>query len=181
MYAEKIMELNQQLLALRIADWHDKVISWQWFLLLVLLLLPWYLWWKIVDRREVIEIFAYGLVVSIISALFNGNFLNLGLFSYPYPLIPINGRAYAFSLSVLPVIYMLVYQYFKSWKSFAMASVALSALIAFMAQPLLAWMDMYKLIKWNYFYSFLVLLVISLGARLINQLVLSRSVKRGIY
>lgn len=175
------MELNQQLLALRIADWHDKVISWQWFLLLIFLLLPWYLWWKMVDRRRIIEIFAYGLVVATISGLFNGNFLHLGLFSYPYPLLPINPRAYAFSLSVLPVINMLVYQYFEGWKSFAVASVVVSVLIAFIAQPVLVWMHMYKLIKWNYFYSFLILLVVSLGAKLINQLMVNKSIKGGIY
>jgi len=174
-FASTMMELQKELLALRIADWYDKVISFQWFFLVVLLILPWFLWWRVVDRKQIAEIFSYGLLISLISSLFNGNGLNLILYSYPYKLLPFSPRAYSFSLTVLPVAYMLLYQYFTTRRSFAIACVVFSAVTAFVIQPILAWMDIYKLIKWNYFYSFLVLLFIGLMARLIHNYVINKS------
>ncbi len=174
MDTSRMMELQQELLALRIADWYDKVISFQWFLLLAMLILPWIIWWKIVDRRQIAEIFSYGILVSIISSLFNSNGLNLLLFSYSYNLLPFSPRAYSFSLSVIPVTYMLLFQYFKTWKSFAIATIAVAAISAFGVQPIFAWLDIYKLITWNYLYSFLVLLLIGLGGKVVHQMVIGK-------
>jgi len=177
MVANRMMELQQELLALRVSDWYDKVVSFQWVFLMLLLILPWFIWWKIVDRRQIAEIFSYGLLVSTISSFFNGNGLNLMLFSYPYKLLPFSPRVYSFSLSVIPVTYMLLYQYFNTWKSFIVANLVVSASAAFIVQPLLAWLDIYKLIKWNYFYSFLLLLLIGVGGRYVHQLVLRKTIR----
>lgn len=173
----RVMELQQELLALRISDWHDKVFSFQWLLIVFLLVVPWIVWWKLVDRKRTAEIFSFGLLISLVSSVLNGNGLNLMLWSYPYKLIPSSPRAYSFSLSALPVIYMLLYQYFPRWRSFTAATVAMSATVAFIVQPIFSWLNIYQLIKWNYFYSFLSLLFIGMVVRLIQQLVLQRGNK----
>jgi hypothetical protein len=170
----RMMQLQQELLSLRISDWYDKVISLQWFFLVLLLIVPWIIWWRFVDRNRIIEIFSFGLLLSAISSVLNANGINLMLWTYPYKLLPFSSRAYSFSLSALPVAYMFLYQYFPRWRSFATATVVLAAVIAFIIQPIFSMLDIYRLIKWNYFYSFLALIFMGLGARLLHQFVLQR-------
>lgn len=176
--SEQIMELQRQVLALRISDWYDKVVSWQYALLIVLLLVPWIIWWKLVDRKRIIEIFAFGLLVSTVSSFFNSNGLTLMLWSYPYHLLPFSPRAYSFSLAVIPVAFMLIYQYFPKRTAFAVAITVLSAATAFIVQPLLKLANIYKLINWNYFYSFLALLMIASISGIIHHLVMQRALKK---
>ncbi|MDD3023936.1 MAG: hypothetical protein PHE26_08565 [Syntrophomonadaceae bacterium] len=170
----RIMNLQETLLSLRIADWNDKVISFQYFFLVVLLILPWVIWWKVADRKRITEIFAFGLLISVISSFLNGNGLNLLLWSYPYSLLPSSERAYVFSLSALPVAFMIIYQYYPRLMRFGIATLIFSAFMAFVVQPILSLLDLYKLNNWNYFYSFLSLLFLSLVSKLIHQKVLHR-------
>lgn len=173
----RMRALQEELLSRRINDWYDKVFSWQWAFLVIMLIIPWIIWWKIVDKRRIAEIFSLGLLVAIISSLLNGNGLNLMLWSYPYTLIPISPRAYSFSFSVLPVSFMILYQYWPGWKSFALATLLFAGVTAFIVQPLLSLAGIYKLINWNYLYSFLALLIIGFGSRYLHHLVLERSPK----
>lgn len=175
--AERMMDLQEELLSLRISDWNDKVFSWQWAFLALMLILPWIIWWKIVDRRRIAEIFSLGLLVSLISSLLNGNGLNLLLWSYPYKLLPFSPRAYSFSLSVIPVTFMLLYQYLPKLRSFVVGTALIAGTTAFIVQPLLSLAGIYKLMKWNYFYSFLVLLSMGIGSWFVHHLILYRSFK----
>lgn len=175
--AQQTMRLQEELLALRIADWYDKLSSWQFAFLVVLLIVPWIIWWKMADRNRITEIFTLGLLASIISSLLNGNGLNLMLWSYPYTLLPFSPRAYSFSLSAIPVTFMLLYQYLPKWKSYAIGVTIIAGVTAFLLQPLFSLAGIYKLIKWNYFYSFLALLFIGFLARMIQEKVLQSALK----
>lgn len=170
--ANRMMELQQELLALRTIDWYEKVFSFQWFFLVFLLVVPWVVWWRLVKREYISEILSYGLLILAISSFLNGSGLNLLLWSYPYRLLPFSPRIYLISYSVLPVTYMLMYQYFRTWKSFAAANVVLALVFAFILQPILRWMGMYNMINWSYFYSFVIYIVMGLGTRLLLQAIL---------
>lgn len=50
----------------------------------------------------------------------------------------------------------------------------MAASYAFIGQPVFKWLCMYELIKWNYFYSFLIFLVMGLGSRLLLQVVFQK-------
>ncbi|MFA4884762.1 MAG: CBO0543 family protein [Desulfotomaculaceae bacterium] len=170
----RMMELQQELLALRISDWYEKVISFQWFFLVFLLIAPWIIWWRFVNRKNIAEIFSFGLLISVISSFLNATGLQLLLWSYPYKLLPYSSRAFSISYSVLPVIFMLMYQYFRTWKSFATANVIMALIFAFILQPILKWMGMYTMINWSYFYSFAIYIMMGLGLRLLLQVILQR-------
>ena len=173
----RMRALQEELLSRRISEWYDRVFSWQWGLLLIMLIIPWIIWWKIVDRQRIAEIFSFGLLVSVVSSLMNGNGLNLLLWSYPYTLTPVSPRAYSFSMSVLPVSFMILYQYWPRWKSFACATILFAGVTAFIVQPLLSLAGIYRLINWNYLYSFLALLIVGFGSRYLHHLVLHRGSK----
>ena len=52
------------------------------------------------------------------------------------------------------VAYMLLYQYFKTWKSFSVGLVSMAAIYAFIGEPLTHWLDQTLYIKWKHIYSF---------------------------
>ena len=171
--------LQRELLALKITDWYDMVYSWQWTLVALLFIVPWIIWWKYVDRKHIPQILVFGLIVALLSSFLNSSGLNLMLWSYPYRLLPFSDRMYSVSYAVIPVIFMFLHQYSPGWRPFTASLVVTAAIIAFVAQPILTAVGMYKIMNWNYFYSFLTLIFIGVISRLTQQLVLKESSHTG--
>lgn len=170
----RMMELQKELLALRISSWYEKIFSFQWFFIAFLIIVPWIIWWRLVNKKYITEIFSFGLLITITASLLNEAGLTLLLWRDPYTLLPVPPRWFAPAYSVLPVTFMLIYQYFRTLKSFTIATIVLAAISAFVFQPILTWLGIFILIKWNYFYSFLTFIIAGLGVRLLHQVVLQR-------
>lgn len=152
---EEIKEVDRKLseMRMRYYERHD-LFSFQWWLLLLLLIVPWMIWWRIVDRTRVKEILLYGAVLSTLVVLLDDIGGELGLWSYPYQLIRLIPRLNAIDYAALPVCHMLVYQYFRSWRSFLVANVVMALAFAFVAEPLTVWIGIYEMDHWRYAYSF---------------------------
>lgn len=133
-----------------------------WWLMLILLIGIWFLWWKLVDKTRLMEIFTYGLMVSVLSIIFDAIASQSVIWGYPNRLIPLSPPLLLEDLCLLPVIFMLIYQYFTRWKSFSIALLITAFLIAFVVEPIAVWLDIFQLNKWEYQYSFL--LYISMAA-----------------
>lgn len=170
--ADRMLELHKELLSLRISDWHDKVFSFQWFFIVFLIIAPWVIWWRLANKKYITEIFCFGLLIMVTAITLNDIGLQLLLWKDPFTLFPVPNRWYAPAYSFLPVLFMLTYQYFTTWKSFTVATVVVAAVSAFVLQPILTWMGIFILIKWNYLYSFLIFVFSGLGIRLLLQTIL---------
>jgi len=151
--------------------WADEVflVSYQWWVILGLTFIPFIVWWKIVDRKRLFEIATYGLLVSTVSVIFDAIGVETDLWEYRYREVPLLDVLMVFDISVMPVVFMIAYQYFNTWKSFAAAHIVLAAVFAFVAEPLLVWMDIYVLMGWKYIYSFPVYLAIAVVLRWLMQ------------
>jgi hypothetical protein len=57
-------------------------------------------------------------------------------------------------LAIVPISYMLLYQYFGQWKKYIIAVVVFAIFGAFIAIPLAERFEVYKIINWRYIYSF---------------------------
>jgi hypothetical protein len=53
---------------------NDDLLTWKWWLILGLTIIPWIIWWKIVDRSRRQEIFVFGLIIGILAMILD----NLG-------------------------------------------------------------------------------------------------------
>lgn len=56
----------------------ETFLQWQWWLLIVLLLVPWFIWWRLVDKQKLNVILPFGLLIII----FNSFVDDLGTGSY---------------------------------------------------------------------------------------------------
>lgn len=154
---KELIELTGKINDVRNDYWFKEVIfSFNWWLLLLLTIIPWFLWWKAVDKKRIIEILFYGSLISIYSILLDEIGSYFSLWIYKYQLVPISPRLNPIDLTVMPITYMFVYQFLKKWKSFLIAQLILAFGAAFIAEPVFIWLGIYKPLNWQLYYSFII-------------------------
>lgn len=152
---ELIFCTEQYLTQLRIDNWfnHD-LFSWQWWVLVIVLIVPWFIWWRYVDRERLLEITLLGMFTLIISSYLDAVFTELGLWDYHFWVIPLWPRLIPADFTIIPVTFMFVYQKFRSWNEFLIAMIFVAAIFAFIGETFLVWIDIYELHGWKHIYSF---------------------------
>lgn len=159
-----IVQTQSVFTVMRIEQWlHNTVFTWQWWLLVALFITPWLLWWCVVDKKRLPVIVLLGTFVLVTSSWLDQLGLEMTLWYYPYNLLPIYPQLVPINYAIMPVSYMLIYQYFSSWRSYMTAMVINAILFSFIAEPTLNYLGMYKLIKWYYYYSFPFYIIIAIS------------------
>ncbi|MGI6453054.1 MAG: CBO0543 family protein [Syntrophomonadaceae bacterium] len=127
--------------------------EWQWWVLLATLIIPLVIWWKLVDKDRFFQIAFFGFLAFLIALETDMLGHQLGLWHYPHRLVFIGPRLMEIDISLFPVTYMLVYQYFQSWKRYLIAAAIVTLTFSFVGEPLLVYMGIYELITWKHWYS----------------------------
>ncbi|HWO97424.1 MAG TPA: CBO0543 family protein [Bacillus sp. (in: firmicutes)] len=148
---QQINKLNEMMMDYWINNF---IFSAKWWFLLALTIVPWFLWWKIADKSRIIEILLYGLFIISISTILDVMGWNYSFWVYPDTLLGLCTPLVPIDYTLLPIFYMLAYQYFSSWKSFSIVLLILSFNFAFVWEPLAEMMSLYKPLKWRHVYSF---------------------------
>lgn len=164
------IELQKMLTHLRITSWIEEDlfhIRW-WFLLFVFFFFI-LIWWKMVDKARLQEISLYLLTTTIICLGLDEYGEELTLWYYPVDILPIFPPLTAVDLASLPIIYSLIYQRYKPWKQFILATIIMAAIFAFILEPALVFGEFYTLHKWKYYYSFPIYIVMALGIKWIVE------------
>jgi hypothetical protein len=130
------------------------LLSYQWWILLLFLTVPWIIWVKTVDKKRVLEIILLGTLVIIPTTLLDLVGYNLHFWDYPIEILPLVPGALPFDLSMVPVAYMLLYQYLRTWKSYMTGLLGMAVLYAFIGEPFSNWIALVIYLKWRYIYSF---------------------------
>lgn len=135
---EELIAFEQMFTQMRIQKWLNMdLFSPQWWLLVAVLIIPWFIWWKYVDKKRLTEILLFGLSTIIVTSYLDALLTELTFWSYKYKIVPLWPRLIPVDFTALPVIYMFIYQYFKDWKTFIIASLIMAAVFAFIGEPLL--------------------------------------------
>jgi hypothetical protein len=152
----KIRELHDLMIQEEIQSWLNyEFLTFHWWILVAFLILPWVLWYFIADRKRLLETFLVCFFVIVPTTYLDALGNDLRFWFYPTQLIPLAPRAVPFDMSMVPVAYMFIYQFFQSWRSYTIALFIMAALFAFIGEPLSHKLELVLYIKWNYFYSFI--------------------------
>lgn len=151
-----------------------EVFTWQWLIGIACVVIPLLLWWKVVDRRRILEITVFGLLVTILATFLDVTGSELLLWNYTIRILPQIPLLFPADFILVPITYMLIYQRYKAWKQFLFASIVVALALAFVAEPLAVYIKQYQLISWHYIYSFPVYIMISILSKLITNKMLSR-------
>lgn len=170
---EQLAEMAKLLTQARIENWQcESFGTWRWWILVVLLIAPWPIWYKLADKKRIPEILLFGLIVMVLTITFDETGYVLSLWSYPVEVIPIFPRLTSVNYTVVPIAYMLIYQKFSTWNSFFWAMIAVATLFALVVEPTIVKLGFYVLIKWTYWASFFTYIPMGLLSRWITRVFL---------
>lgn len=158
-----MMALQEKMTRLDIETWleHD-FLSTEWWLQLAMFIIPWLFFIRLAKRERLPELVLYGSWVLILAETLDHIGYEVGLWYYPTELAPLFPRFEEVNLSALPVIYMLVYQYFPSWKRFTVAITVTAVIFTLAAEPALVSLGLYTLLLWKPYYGLPIYIAIGL-------------------
>jgi len=175
----ELAEMVRLLTKARMEHWLAEGLgTWRWWVPLAMLIVPWFVWYRYVDKKKLCEILLYGTIIIIGDITLDEIGFELSFWRYPVDVIPLFPRLTSIDYTAIPVIKMMIYQYSPTWKSFSWATIAMSTVFSFIAEPLIAKLGFYQVLKWNYIYSFFIYIVMCLGTRWVVKKILELS-KRG--
>lgn len=143
--------------------------TWQWWIALAMIVVPWTLWWILRNRESSARILSAGLLMMVLSEILDTVGVSFGRWAYPVKVIPVATINFSFRLSVLPVVMMLLFQY-KPRINPLIKAVFFGGAGAYIGMPLLSMIDLYKKIDWAYTYSFFILTIFYLISHWFSQL-----------
>lgn len=178
---EQLAEMVRLLTQMRIENWLGEGLgSWRWWTLVILLIFPWFPWFKLAHKKQLSELTLFGLIVMILAITLDELGFELSLWNYPVDVIPLLPRLSSVDYAVVPVIYMLIYQYFPTWKSFFWTLAVVSAVFSFVVEPIIAYLGFYVLIKWLHCYSFIIYIIMGSLARWIARKIIDITQKANL-
>lgn len=172
----EILDIQRHLHELQYEHWlRYELFTWQWWMLLGMLTLPWFLWWRFADKTRTAIILSYGLYLVLVVTAMDWIGAVLQWWIYPIKLTPILPFTIPLDWGMVPVTHMLIYQYFPRWKSFLVAETIVAALGAFVAESLGEWAGIYLALHWYHHWSFPVYIMKAvIGKWLIERIVYCR-------
>ncbi|KAB7663597.1 hypothetical protein F9279_23695 [Bacillus sp. B1-b2] len=144
---------------------HD-VFSLNWWILFCATIIPYFLWWKVVDKNRFYEIFSYGLLCAGFSMLLDVIGTEMLAWGYPDKLLPWIPPLIPADFVVIPITAMLVYQYTSTWKTFIITTIGWAILFSYIIEPLFVLRGMFYLgVYWKHTYSFLGFILLGITLR----------------
>ncbi|MCM3617068.1 hypothetical protein M3936_05645 [Sutcliffiella horikoshii] len=158
----EVFEKNQSSVQSHFNFWLEYVLfSWQWWVMVGIFILLWVLFWKLIKIEELPRITIFGLLWIIVASNLDGLGYELGLWGYTYNLSPFLPKSYVFDYCLIPITYMLIFQYFPSGKKFLYSNVVLALGASLVAEPIAEKVGLYTPFNWNILISIPLYIIIS--------------------
>jgi hypothetical protein len=153
---QEIQKVRSQISHMLIKEWEvNTLFTWKWWFLVGLAIIPWFLFWWILDKKRIHEILLYGMLIGFFAGFLDNLGTDLLWWGYPIKMIPTVPPLITPDFTIVPCLMMLVYQYCQTWKSFLASNFILALLMAYVGEPFFIWLRLYELIEWKLIYSFL--------------------------
>lgn len=176
----QIVELKRALLDLQIQYWlHHTFHLWTWWFLLFWTIVPFFIWWKFIDKKRFLEISFFGLLLGLSAGVLDSIGVTTVAWEYPDKLIPFLPNLFPVDYVVIPVLFMLIYQKYSGWKAFLLASGIIIIVLSLVIDPFLGRINVYKLLSWSNYYSIPVFLFMVCFAKWVTMVIIKRNNDQG--
>lgn len=143
-------------------DWIDywqtysNVDTWQFWINIAFLVSPLVVLFFKLDRKMAFHIGFFGYSSHVLSSYIDGYSTRFANWEYPYKVIPILPISFGLDTSLIPVVYMLVYQWtLNQNKNFYIVITFVAALFSFVFKPILSTFNLFQLSEGTtYFHLF---------------------------
>lgn len=165
---EEVIELRRKIFSISSTTWENEMLfSLKWWALILVVLVVWYVWWRFVNKERFVEICLVGFIAGLLSTILNSIGVEFTLWGFPDQLIGSIRVINVLDLTIIPVSYMLIYQYCPKWKPYLSVVFMWGFSGSFIGQPIFSYLDLYQLIKWDYILSLPVYIFIGVVVKLI--------------
>lgn len=179
---EEIIQKSDELNNLILTKWlNQELFSFEWFFILFLVLVCYFLFFYLVDKKRIVEILLYGSLVAVAFVVYDSIGIFFGFWANKISTSPVYPNILGSDLTIAPLIAMIIYQYKSPWDSFLRWSILFSGLyIIGYFSFILSNMEIFVYLK-PYaniidFCSFLSVLIVSRG---IMVLLLKKEAQKG--
>jgi hypothetical protein len=173
---EQIRKLHEKVSNTTLDYWmaYSNLNTWQFWITLAILMLPLIALYFLIDRRQALLIGFFGFNIHLWFHYFDIFCVTHGLVTYPYKVIPFLPASVSLDSSLVPVTFMLLYQWtLKHRRNYYLYATAYSIFLSFLLKPALVTFGLFRLYKGlNYFYIFLLYMVVHLLSKWITDLFL---------
>lgn len=184
---DKIMkaEIKQNTRWIEYWETYSHFFTWQFWVVLAMFIIPLVLVILFIDRRKIFQIGFYGYSVHVFFTYTDLIGTHHGQWIYPYKLHPFIPSSLTLDASLVPVIYMMLYQYtFNKGKNYYIWITVLCLTLAFIFKPLMVGIGLFHFRKKeNFFILFVGYAVVALISKWITDLFiyLKRTSKFSLY
>jgi hypothetical protein len=140
---------------------HHDLFTWKWWFLLAATIVPWIIWLLFHDKKKTFELLSYGLIWATLASILDVIGGELILWGYPDKLLPMVPPLFPADITVIPVLFMFIYQHSKTFSRYFIFSVLGSALFSYIFEPLFIKGNMFILHDWTHTKSFLGFIILS--------------------
>ncbi|WP_226682511.1 CBO0543 family protein [Sutcliffiella horikoshii] len=166
----EIFNENQSSVQAHVNFWLDHVVfSWRWWTMVAIFIILWTLFWKLKKSKHLPRITIFGLLWIIVASNLDGLGFELGLWGYTYNLSPFLPKSYIFDYCLIPITYMLLYQYFQEGKGFLYANIILAVGASLIAEPVAEKLGLYIPFHWSFYISVPLYTLIAYILKLITE------------
>ena len=126
---EEIMQKSDELNNLILTKWlKQEFLTFEWFFMLFVVLVCYFLFFYLVDKKRIVEILLYGSFVAVAFVVYDSIGIFFGFWAEKISISPVYPNFFGSSLTVAPLIAMILYQYKSPWSSFLRWSILFSGL-----------------------------------------------------
>ncbi len=144
----------------------NELFSFGWFVMVGALIATYGIWFKLVDKRRIKDLLLLGSLCAVAFAVLDTVCVGyLGLWGFKIRLFPFQPPLFIVGLTMGPIMYMLVFQYTSSWRSFLLWNGIGCAIIVFGILPAYSLLGIFQLYKWNWLFHFLLFFLVGTVAR----------------
>ncbi len=168
---ELVHELRLQLWNITYARYiNQELFSYQWWGILVLLLLSYSIWWKLVDKSRLVELLLFGSYVAVSAAVIDIWGVTTAHWQYNIRIFPILPAPFPFDYTVIPILLMLAYQYGKGWRHYLFWAAMGAGLFSFIISPIFNITGIKTYFQWSLAYFFIIIIIIAIISRFFIRL-----------
>jgi len=151
---------------------YSNITTWQFWICLVLLILPLILLLLFLNKRKALLLGFYGYNVHVFFTYTDVLGSDRAYWSYPYKVMPILPSSFSLDVSFVPVAYMFFYQWIlKTNRNYYLYMVILCALFAFVIKPIFVFVNLFQFDRGaNYFHLFIGYIFVGLISKWITNL-----------
>ncbi|WP_456276418.1 CBO0543 family protein [Bacillus sp. AK128] len=163
---DEVRKIQTELVKVDKEGWYNnEFLTWNWWLLLGILIVPWIVYIVLCKRSRIVSTMLVGMIVALVTMLFDVTGSDYGFWGYPVELVRPGPGAFAFDLGMVPVVIMLIFQFFPLRKEYGVALVVMALVFSFIGEPLSHKFELIIYYKWKYIYSFCYYILIGVSVK----------------